>query len=167
MCAAHARRPALAGFTARDVMKTDLLTVSRNTPLSEVERLLGEHRIGGVPVTDEAGHIVGVVSVRDLLERYAQDPDSRPRRGRGSYRLSTEEMSDGGDLDSYDVPEESEETVADIMNSDVYSVAMDEPVSAVAKRMVDLKIHRILVADRNRYVGMITTFDLIAALVDT
>lgn len=152
--------------TARDIMRTDVLTVSRNTPLSEVERLLGEHRIGGMPVTDEAGHIVGVVSMRDLLERYTQDPDARPRRGAGFYHLTAEELDEEEfeQLDSFETPEESQETVADIMSSDVHSVRADAPAPEIAGTMIDKRIHRVLVEDNKRYIGLITTFDLLAVL---
>lgn len=151
-----------SSMTARDVMRTNVLTVTRSTPLSEVERLLGEHRIGGMPVTDEAGHICGVVSMRDLLERYTQDPDSRPRRSSGSYHLSSKGMDE--DLDAYEVPEEAEETVADIMNSDIYSVPAETTVAKVAEKMIKLQVHRILVSDGKKFIGLVTTFDLLGAM---
>ena len=72
-------------LTAGDVMRSDVITVPYSTPLSEVERVLSDNRISGAPVTDEAGHIVGIISVKDLIERYAEDPDARPRRGQGFY----------------------------------------------------------------------------------
>ncbi len=162
-----AKKP-LDALTARDVMQTHVLTVSLSTPLSEVERVLGEHRIGGAPVTDEAGHIVGVVSVRDLLERYTQDPDAQPRRGPGFYHASSQEMADEDyeDLDSFNAPAEGEETVSDIMNSDVYSVPAAATLSTVAAQMIKHKIHRILVEDSKKYIGLITTFDLLSAVAD-
>ena len=45
-----------------DVMTRDVLSVAPQTPLREVARLLGERRISGVPVVDEAGTCLGVVS---------------------------------------------------------------------------------------------------------
>ena len=92
--------------TARDIMQSDVITVPYATPLSEVERTLSDNRISGAPVTDEAGHIIGIVSIRDLVERYAEDPDARPRRGNGFYHLSSEEMLDE-DFESFEVPAES------------------------------------------------------------
>ena len=153
-------------ITARDVMRTNVLTVSRNTPLSEVERLLGEHRIGGAPVTDEAGHIVGVVSMRDLLERYTQDRDSRPRASQSFYNLASPELNEDEfeELDSFELPTEAEETVADIMNSDVHAVSAATLVPDIAEKMIEQRIHRVLVEDSKRYIGLITTFDLLGAM---
>ena len=53
--------------TARDVMRTDVITVPYATPLSEVERILSDNRISGAPVTDESGHIVGILSLKDII----------------------------------------------------------------------------------------------------
>jgi CBS domain-containing protein len=145
-------------------MQSNLVTVASTAPLSEVERLLAEHGIGGAPVTDEVGRIVGVISARDLLDRYIEDPDARPRRGHGFYHLSSQELEDE-DWDSFEVPEESEETARDVMTEEVFAVDAADTVGAVARRMIELKVHRILVTDRGgRYVGIITTFDMLRAM---
>lgn len=152
-----------ARLTAREIMQTDVLTVSTSTPLSDVERILGEHRIGGVPVTDEAGHIAGVISMRDLLERYCQDEDSKPRRGQGFYHLSTRELLDE-DFDSFEVPPESEETAGEIMTAEVYSVDVGAGLGQIAKMMADKRIHRVLVQNDSKHVGLISTMDILNAL---
>lgn len=53
--------------TARDVMQTSVLTVSPESPLLAVQQLFLEEGIGGAPVVDEAGQVVGVISTTDLL----------------------------------------------------------------------------------------------------
>ena len=73
--------------TARDIMRKDVVTVNYATPLSDVERRLSDHRISGAPVTDESGHIIGVISLKDLVERYAESFESHPRRG---YRATAQ-----------------------------------------------------------------------------
>ena len=83
-------RRAVDGMTAADIMAKRVVTVSPGAPLSEVERVLSENRVSGVPVVDSAGRALGVVSLRDLIDRYAEDPDARPRRGTNFYRLPTE-----------------------------------------------------------------------------
>ncbi len=148
---------------ARDIMLTDVVTVSYAAPLSEVERLLVENRISGMPVVDEAGHVVGVVSVRDLIERYAEDPDSRPRRERGYYHLSLEDLADE-DFESFDLPAEAEETAESLMSAEICSVDADASVAEVAARMVEQRIHRVLVQEKKLFVGIITTLDVLAAV---
>lgn len=150
-------------YTAADIMQTSVLTVSESTPLVEVERLLSEHRIGGAPVTDEAGHIVGVVSMRDLLERYSENPEMRPRWSYGLYDVPGGD-ADGDDYVRLEIPDSSEETARDVMTAQVHSVAKTAGLPEVARRMVELKVHRILVEEDRRHVGLITTFDVLRAL---
>ncbi|MHC5064999.1 MAG: CBS domain-containing protein [Planctomycetota bacterium] len=154
---------AWAALTARDIMQTEVLTVATSTPISEVERLLGEHRIGGIPVTDEAGHIAGVLSMRDLLELYSQDEDSRPRRGPGFYHLSSREMLEE-DFDSFEVPDEAEETAGQVMTAEVYSVEASAGLDKIAKAMAEHRIHRVLVQEDRKHVGLISTMDILQAL---
>ena len=129
---------------ARDLMKTQLVTVSANTPVQEVERVLAEHRIGGVPVTDAAGHLTGLVSLRDVVEFRAEDDDRRPERDE----------------------EESTATAADLMTGSVYSVDVKTPIQEVAAEMVKRGIHRVLVSEKGHHVGLISTFDILQQVAE-
>ena len=149
--------------TARDLMRTDVVTVSYASPLSEVERKLSDHRISGAPVTDESGHIIGIVSLKDLISRYAEDSDARPRRGAGFFHLSTEELLDD-DFDAFNVPAEAEETAGDIMTGEIFSVPVDAGLKEIAQSMLEHKVHRVLVQDDGRYVGLVSTMEILAAL---
>lgn len=110
----------LASITAADIMRTSVVTVDASAPIAEAERLLSEHRIGGAPVTDEAGHICGVVSIRDILERYADAPEARAGWRQGFY-----DVGDDGEIDErpgIDIPEDSGDTVRDVMTAQVHTV---------------------------------------------
>ena len=54
-------------MTARDVMTQPVVGVRPETPLREVARLLIDHRISGLPVVDEMGAVLGIVSEADFL----------------------------------------------------------------------------------------------------
>ncbi len=149
--------------TARDLMRTDVVTVPYSAPLSEVERVLADNRISGAPVVDEVGRIIGVVSVRDLVERYAADPDARPRRGHGYFELSTEELEEE-DLDSFEVPEEAEETARDVMTAQIHTVPGGAGLKEIADAMCTHKVHRVLVEDQGRLLGLISTLDILEGL---
>ena len=125
--------------TARDLMRTDVVTVSYASPLSDVERTLSDHRISGAPVTDEAGHIIGILSLKDLMARYAENTDARPRRGAGFFHLSAEELLDD-DFEAFNVPAEAEETAGDLMTGEIYSVGVDAGLKEIAQAMIDQKI---------------------------
>ncbi|GAA3207161.1 hypothetical protein GCM10020256_02660 [Streptomyces thermocoprophilus] len=66
------------------VMTTDVVRATYGTPFKEVAQLLAEHGVSGLPVVDEDGKVVGVVSETDLLARQADAarPEERPKRWR-------------------------------------------------------------------------------------
>jgi CBS domain-containing protein len=129
---------------ARDVMTTELITVTPGTPLSEFARLCSEDNISGCPVTRVDGALVGIVSKTDLVRRLIED---HPRLG------STRE-----------VPVWDEETrqVGDIMTEDVLTVGPTTPISEIAERMARDRIHRVLVMEGDRLVGLVTSIDILA-----
>jgi len=49
------------------IMSTDIVSVTADTPITDVVRLLADHDITGVPVVDETGHLLGIVSEKDVL----------------------------------------------------------------------------------------------------
>jgi CBS domain-containing protein len=155
--------PRWALVTAKDIMRTNVVTVAYSAPLSEVEAALADHRISGAPVVDEVGRIIGVVSVNDLVQRYAEDADARPRRGRGFFHLSSEETLDD-DFESFEVPEESEETARDVMTATVYTVPASAGLKEIADALCKHHVHRVLVEEGGRLVGLISTLDILDAL---
>ncbi|MGP5196760.1 CBS domain-containing protein [Arthrobacter rhombi] len=55
--------------TAADIMSTPVFTVSRDTPVEEIAALLGRHRISALPVVEDPGHVLGLVSEYDVLAK--------------------------------------------------------------------------------------------------
>ncbi len=162
--AARAVRP-FGRLAAKDIMAKRVVTVSPTAPLSEVERLLTENRISGMPVTDSSGRAIGVVSYRDLLDHYAEHPDARPRRGPGYFRLPTEHLLDE-DFESFSVPPESEDTVLDVMTPAIIDVAVDASVQEICRTMTKHSVHRVLVTDAGtgKMVGIVSSLAVLAAI---
>jgi len=149
--------------TASDIMITEVVTVSYAAPRSEVERLLVENKISGMPVVDEAGHVVGVVSIKDLIERYAEDPDSRPRREPGYFHLSLEDMDDN-DFEAFDLPAEAEDTAENLMTPEIFAIDASATIPETAAAMSEHRVHRLLVQDGNKFVGIVTTLEVLDAV---
>ena len=57
----------------KEIMTANVVSVRDETPVREVAQMLDRHRISGVPVCDEAGHMVGLISEYDLIAK----PDAR------------------------------------------------------------------------------------------
>jgi len=54
---------------ALDVMVQDVVTVRRDTDVGEAIKLLAEHDVSALPVLDENGALVGILSEADLIRR--------------------------------------------------------------------------------------------------
>jgi CBS-domain-containing membrane protein len=53
----------------REIMTRNVISVTEDAPVREVARVLDRHRISGVPVTDDSGHMVGLISEFDLIAK--------------------------------------------------------------------------------------------------
>ena len=63
--------PGNENTTLSELMTSDVICVAPELPLSELMHLMVEFEIGGAPVIDESGELVGVVSRSDLVDRFA------------------------------------------------------------------------------------------------
>ncbi len=163
----HARpRPtSWEDVTARDIMRRSVVTVAADDSLAEVERILADHKVGGAAVVDGSGRLVGVVSLRDLVEERSSEDAARPRRQRASdfYGLTSDERIEE-DLESFEVPADVEDTAADVMTAEVLSVSADAGLAEIARVMTKHRVHRLLVTDARKYVGLVGTWEVLAAL---
>lgn len=62
----------LSRTTVFEVMKKDVITISPDAPVANAAVLMYRHKIGGMPVVDEANHLVGIVTSTDVLRLFAR-----------------------------------------------------------------------------------------------
>jgi CBS domain-containing protein len=129
----------MTDLIARDVMQSDILTVTPETPVLDIHRMFVQEEIHGAPVVDDDGVVCGVVSTLDLL-----------RIVRDEFEPSV------GDDDL---------TARDAMSRELVSVPSTATVAEIAKVMRSQRIHRVLVIDNKELLGVITTFDLLQVLI--
>lgn len=144
----------------KDFMTTDPVTV---TPMDSVETVLNrleERHISGLPVMDEVGQVVGIVSEADLLfkERSIRLPLYLSFLG-GIIYLEP--------LDHFvqQLKKSLGCLVQDVMTPEPITIAPDAPISRAADLMLDKRINRLPVVDETeKLVGIITRNDLLRAL---
>ena len=134
--------------TAREMLKTAPLTVAAATPLLEVQHLLVLAHVSGMPVIDDGGRVVGVLSASDVLRALDQalDDDHDDRELEDRFALV------------------AKLTALDIATPDAIWVAPDTPVAQIAERMRSEGVHRVLVGNGERLDGVLTAFDMLAAV---
>ena len=166
-----------------ELMQTELVTVSPETSVQTLTRLLSDHQISGAPVVDSAGRVVGVVSATDVLRLAADETDFRvgtfpiAPEGARSTPSGDDELDLVGYFGSMDAtvvaPEGidwiaedafAERTVRDIMTAVHFSVGPDATLGELAQLLVRGRIHRALVVESGELQGIVTTFDVLKAV---
>jgi CBS domain-containing protein len=153
-------------LTAKDVMTRNLVTVQEDTTVRELVTLLAEHEISGAPVIAANGRLVGVVSASDVAQVGSDSAGiATDRSSPGFYVRGWEEAINPDELRQLHV-EDAGLTVGDIMTTTVATVTPDAPIAQVAATMVEGHIHRVLVAEKGRLVGLVSSMDLLKVLVE-
>ena len=134
----------------RDVMTTDVATVAPDTDLRDVAALLVRMRVSGVPVVD-SGHVVGVVSERDIL--FKERPSDGIHRGLLAW------VMDEGDL----MLKVDARKAREAMTRPPVTIGASRSVADAAALMLDEGVSRLPVVDGGDLVGIVTRHDLVRA----
>lgn len=141
----------------RDVMTPHVLTVQPDQTLGEVARFMVEQDVRALPVVDEAGSLVGMVTHREVL-RYLI-PDYVQRTKSGEFRAITKTQLQRGTPDPQQLP------VKEAMQRSVLCLSEDQTLSEVANLMNSKDVDRFPVVRAGAVVGFLTRADLIRRLV--
>ena len=123
-----------------DIMRTDLVTALPETSVSEIVISLADAHISAVPVVDEHGRMLGVISASDVLEAEAEAGDATA----ATMVLST--------------------TARDLMTPVVRTIVPEATLKDAALRMLYSDVHRLFVTSSGRLVGVVSAMDLVAAI---
>ena len=137
----------------REVMSAPVVTVTPETSLHEVARLLSEHGISGLPVLDTDGTCIGVVSEGDVLVK---------QLGRPAPRRPLEWLL-GPRPDAEEERRRSATTAREAMTAPPVTIGPDRPLRITAELMVRHGVNRLPVLDTGRIVGIVTRADLVRA----
>ncbi|MGD2069976.1 MAG: CBS domain-containing protein [Gemmatimonadota bacterium] len=173
----------------RDIMQTDVTTVAPGLSVRELTRILSEQGISGAPVTAADGRLIGVVSTSDVVRLASEAPDLRampisfldtpgvpwdeeagddePEPVYGDYFLPEEGSTivpalgdevGGGPMD--------EMAVEDIMTPVPFTVQPTTTIRDLANFLLRGRIHRAVVTEDGRCVGIVTTTDILRAVAE-
>lgn len=127
-------------------MTTDLITVTPDTPLVNARDLLRERNIKQLPVVDDLGNLVGILTDRDIKQAWAS-----PATTLSIYELT------------YVL---QKLTVESVMVKDLITITPDATIERAAKILHDRKIGSLPVVEDDKLVGIITSTDLMEVLLD-
>ncbi len=137
-----------------DVMTTSVVTVDRITPYQEIDRLLTQHKISGMPVLKMGREVAGVVSEADLLA--AEDETSRKARMASSagrrWRLRPQPHVNL--------------TAETLMTAPAITIGPDATIPAAARLMNTHNVGRLPVVDEDgKLVGIVSRHDLLSVFL--
>ena len=157
---AAAEPPAQSEPSVKGVMRTDVVSIGPDATVKDLAHLLAEHHLGGVPVVDTDGQLVGIVTESDLV---AMDTDLH-------FPFYIQFLDSFIYLESRKKFEERlRKTVGafvkDVMTEDVRTVHPEDTVRQVASLMTEHRINRIPVVDAdNKLVGIVGRHEVLTAI---
>jgi acetoin utilization protein AcuB len=128
------------------LMTRKLFTVVPGDPLTEVKKIFDEHRIHHIPVV-KFTTLVGIISEVDFIH-FTKGHETKPH----------DESTEIALLEKY--------TAEDIMTTGIATIESNERVNVALQIFAENLFHALPIVDDGQLVGMLTTFDIIKALVE-
>lgn len=140
-----------------DIMTKPVISVTPETAIGEVARLMLQHRISGLPVVDRQGAVVGIVTEGDLLRRVETGTQRRrahwvelliaPGRLAREYALANARQT------------------GEVMSTEIVSVTSEAALDDVVALMERHHVKRVPVIDGGKLVGIVSRANMVRALV--
>ena len=133
--------PDRGGPTVGELMSSEPITIDARAPLADAARLLDEFEISGLPVVDDAGMLVGVLSDTDLVRA----------------RVTEHLWKDWPGL-----------SVRHLMSDAVLTARRETSASEAASLMEEAHVHRLIVVgeDERSPIGVISTSDIVRGMLE-
>ena len=143
---------------AKDVMVTKVLTVGPQVSVREVAKILLSNRISALPVVDEQGELIGIISEGDLARRVKLDTNYRRSwwlemfSGKSKQDLAKEYLKSRGCK------------VRDVMTKKVITAKPTATLRDIAALLEKSRIKRVPIVDKGKVIGIVSRANLIQAL---
>jgi len=125
----------------RELMQTKVQTVHPDDAVNDAVVTLTDAHVSALPVVDETGHMIGVISSTDILTSEAEARDAVEREALFEQMM-----------------------VRDIMTPRPLTVSSDADVREAAQQMLYAEVHRLFVTSGKQLVGVISTTDIVRAV---
>ncbi len=139
-----------------DIMSTKVVTVSPSTSVRDIAALMVEKHVSGLPVLNDNGTLVGMVSEGDLLRR--------PEIGTEKHRRRWVSFFIGVDEQAREFTKSHALHAGDVMTEQVIHVSEETPLGDAVGLMEKHNIKRLPVLSEGKLVGIVSRVDLLRAL---
>ena len=148
-------------LTARDIMTREVITITDDATVKELARILSIHQISGVPVINDKGKLVGVVTESDLIyqTKKVHIPTVITILDSVFYLENPDKMED-------EMKKMAGIKVKDILTSKPVTVTEETQLDEIATIMAEKNVHTLPVVNQDILVGVIGKKDIIRTLID-
>jgi CBS domain-containing protein len=147
-------------YKAKDIMTKNVICVKPDMRINELNKVFIKDRINGAPVVDENGDLIGVVSKSDIVN-YDLKKGMHASSMSDYYNstgLEPQQMTDDFITDTLTFVDA---TVKDIMKPSVITGQPDDSIQDLSREMYDKKIHRLVIVEGSKVVGIVSTLDIL------
>lgn len=141
----------------KEIMATPVVTTGEDTSLQNVAQIMLENRIGGVPVINESGELVGIVTESDFTAKEKAVPFSLFR----APQLFGAWLGDNAE-ELYAAARQT--PVREIMSTSVVTVTENDPIEKVLELILKYDVNRIPVVKDRKPVGIVARRDLLRVM---
>ena len=146
--------------TAKDIMTSEVITISPETEVAQAAKLLLTKRINGVPVVNDSGELVGILCQSDLIIQQK----NIPLPSLFTFLDGFIPLTSSKNLDK-EVEKIAATKVSDAMTADPVTVNPDTEIEEIATLMVEKSYHTLPVVDGDKLVGVVGKEDVLKTLI--
>ena len=154
-------------LTAANYMQRDVVTIASGDTLRDALKLMTVNHVTGLPVMDESSRCIGLITATDILNY--QEEHANDSAGSGTTQFFDPETQKWEDIPllAFSLEDFGDVRVVDVMTRDLIWVSRNTPLKEAARRMVDERIHRVLVMDKKfRLYGIISAYDFVRVVAE-
>jgi CBS domain-containing protein len=145
---------------AKDIMTKEVVSATPDMSVKDLADLLWRHRISGVPVLDDEGTLISVVTESDLIDQTKKFHIPKMIAILDAVLY----LEKPGKMEK-DIKKMTGATVRDIMSQELISVTEEQPLDEIASIMAEKKVHTLPVVSGKCLVGIIGKSDIIRSLL--
>lgn len=149
----------MAEIKVKDIMSKGVVFIKTGTPVKEVAKIFVEKEIGGAPVVDEKGEMIGIVTENDLIMQ-----DVKVRFPTYIHLLDGVIFLEGVKKYDEELRKAIGAVIDDVMTEEVVTVEENASIEDVATLMVEKEISRLPVTKEGKIIGIVTKRDIIEAI---
>ena len=153
---------------AADLMQRDIVAIAPDDTLRDALELMTENHITGLPVMDGKSRCVGLITASDILNYEEEHANNSEENGSAQFYDPETQQWETVPFSAFGLEEFGDVRVQDVMTRELVWVDRSMPLKDVARRMIDERVHRVLVMDKQCCLyGILSAYDFVRVVAES